>query len=116
MLAHEYIQHVVKKQYTKTKLLQFIDDITVYLHNQTVFQIVFRINDNLINQYRRCSGDKTANKYIINTNISPVKIIDDLINKSVINDIILVYNTRSQIIEVLPGSAEVWESVQAMTE
>ena len=113
MKAHDYITRVVKKQYTKTKLLQFIDDITVYLHNQTVFQIVFRINDNLIKQYRRYSGDKTASKHVFLTDISPVKIIDDLVNKSKINDIILVYNTRTQIIEVLPGSVDVWEAVNA---
>ena len=116
MLAHEYIQRVVKKQYTKTKLLQFIDDITIYLHNQIVFQIVLRINDNLINQYRRRSGDKTATKYIIMNNISPTKIVDDIVAQSNINDIILVYNTRSQNIQVITGSDDIWKSVQTMRE
>ena len=111
MLAHEYIQRVVKKQYTKTKLLQFIDDITIYLHNQAVFQIVLRINDNLINQYRRRSGDKTVNKYIIMKDISPTKIVDDIIKQSNVNDIILVYNTRSQNIQVITGSDDIWRTV-----
>ena len=104
MLAHEYIQRVVKKRYTKIKLLQFIDDITIYLHDQIIFQIVFRINDNLINQYRRRSGDKTATKYVIMNDISPTKIIDDIVNKARVNDIILVYNTRSQNVQVITGS------------
>ena len=116
MLAHDYIQRIVKKQYTKTKLLQFIDDITIYLHDQTVFQIVFRINDNLLNQYRRCSGDKTATKYVIMTDISPIKITDDIVNKANVNDIILVYNTRSQNIQVITGSDDIWKTVQTMRE
>ena len=111
MLAHEYIQRVVKKQYTKTKLLQFIDDITIYLHDQLVFQIVLRINDNLINQYRRRSGDKTATKYIIMNDISPTKITDDIVAQSNVNDIILVYNTRSQNIQVITGSNDIWRTV-----
>ena len=116
MLAHEYIQRVVKKQYTKTKLLQFIDDITIYLHDQIVFQIVLRINDNLINQYRRRSGDKTATKYIIINDISPTKIVDDIVAQSNVNDIILVYNTRSQNIQVITGSDDIWKAVQTMRE
>ena len=116
MLAHDYIQHVVKMKYTRPKLLQFIDDITVYLHDQTVYQIVLRINDNLIGQYRRATKDRSAGKYVIINNVEPIKIKDDLVIRSNINDLLLVYNTRSQKIDVIPGLANVWEFVKPVRE
>ena len=112
MLAQDYVQHVVKKKYTRTKLLQFIDNITVYLHDQTVNQIVLRINDDLINQYRRASKDKSATKYVILNDVEPIKIKEELAVRSNINDLLLVYNTRSQKIDVIPGSANVSELVK----
>ena len=90
---------MVKKKYARTKLLQFIDDITVYPHDQTIYQIVLRINDNLIRQYRRAARDRSAGKYVILTDVEPIKIKDELVVRSNINDILLVYNTRSQNIE-----------------
>ena len=116
MLVHDYITRVVKQRYTKTKLLQFIDEISIYLHDKIVYQIVLRINNNFLSQYRRISGDKTATTHIIMNRISPTKINDELINKSKINDLILVYNTRSQVVEVLPSTPDVWEAAKTMTE
>ena len=116
MLVHDYIHRVVKKQYTRTKLLQFIDEISIYLHDKVVYQIVLRINDNLLNQYRRMSGDKTATTHVILNDITPITINDELINKSKINDLILVYNTRSQVVEVLPSTADVRKAIKTVTE
>ena len=81
-----------------------------------MYPIVFRINDNLINQYRRASKDKTATKYIILNDVEPIKIKDELVVKSKINDLLLVYNTRSQKIDVIHGSANVWKAVQSVKE
>ena len=79
MLAQDYVQHMVKKKYTRAKLLQFIDDITIYLHEQTTYQIVLRINDNLINQYRRAAKDRSADKFIVVTDVEPIKIKNELV-------------------------------------
>ena len=116
MLAQDYIQLVVKKKYTRPMLLQFIDDITVYHHDKITYQIVLRINDNLISQYRQASKDRSATKYVILTDVEPIKIKDELVVRSNINDLLLVYNTRSQKIDVIPGSANVWELVKPVRE
>ena len=80
-----------------------------------MYQIVLRINDILINQYRLAAKDKSATKYVILNDIEPIKIKDEIVVRSKINDL-LVYNIRSQKIGIIPGSSNVYELVKPVRE
>ena len=117
MLAQDYIR-LVKRKYSKLALLKFYDEISVYLHKGMPYQCVFRINDYQVRHHDKVfkyvgEGDRVG-KYVFIYDPAQIKITDELANK--LDDIILVFDMHTQVIQVLPSNESVWKARQAMSD